>query len=52
MSSATNEESLPHTVPHSKLIDSNVKKECISETKIEWPSMAFTWAVHIIKIDI
>lgn len=26
MSSATNEESLPHTEPYSQLIDSNVKK--------------------------
>lgn len=53
MSSATNEESLPRTEPHSKLIDSNVKKECTSETKIEWPSMTFMWAVHHrIKTDI
>lgn len=29
------------------------KEECTSETKIEWPSMTCTWAVHHrIKIDI
>jgi len=56
MSSATNEESLPHTAPHFQLIDSNVKKKkkkiVDQRQKNEWPSMTFTWAVHRIKIDI
>ncbi len=53
MSSATNEESLPHTEPYSQLIDSNVKKRMYIREKNEWPSMTFTWAVHHrIKIDI